>query len=182
MTTEYIYLLQEREFIKTNEPIFKLGKSKQPNLKRVTNYPNGTKLLFQTICDNCDIIEKNLLKIFKEKYELQNEIGYEYFKGNYIDMIKDIYEYIYDDKIENYKDFKKYSNIDRIVITNKDNIEGYLKIANNWHKFSNYDKNVKPLETFLESNLKEQNKKINYEKIVINICDECYYSVNKFET
>jgi len=31
--TEYIYLLQTREFIKTNENIYKIGKTKQENLK-----------------------------------------------------------------------------------------------------------------------------------------------------
>ena len=53
--SEYIYLLQEREFIKTKENIYKLGKSKQENLKRIQNYPNGTKLNIQLECENCDI-------------------------------------------------------------------------------------------------------------------------------
>ena len=38
--SEYIYLLQEREFIKTNEPIYKIGKTKQECLKRIINYSN----------------------------------------------------------------------------------------------------------------------------------------------
>ena len=54
----YIYLLQEREFIKTKENIYKLGKSKQENLKRIQNYPNGTKLNIQLECENCDINNK----------------------------------------------------------------------------------------------------------------------------
>lgn len=33
-STQYIYLLQEREFIKTNENIYKIGKTKQENCKR----------------------------------------------------------------------------------------------------------------------------------------------------
>ena len=36
---EYIYLLHEREFIKTNENIYKIGKSKQENTKRISSYP-----------------------------------------------------------------------------------------------------------------------------------------------
>jgi hypothetical protein len=89
--SHYIYLLQEREFIKTNEPIYKIGKSKQENLKRICNYPNGTKLLFQMICNDCDSLEKQLISIFKEKYEIQYDIGNEYFKGNSREMIKDIF-------------------------------------------------------------------------------------------
>jgi len=44
---EYIYLIREREFIKTNEPIYKIGKTKQPCLNRLYNYPKGTALIFQ---------------------------------------------------------------------------------------------------------------------------------------
>ena len=90
--TNYIYLLYEREFIKTNEYIYKIGKSKQENLKRICNYPNGSKLLFQIICENCDVLEKYLIKLFDTKYEKQKDIGNEYYKGDYIEMIKDIYK------------------------------------------------------------------------------------------
>jgi hypothetical protein len=33
---EYIYLLQEREFIKTNEPIYKVGRTKAEHNKRAS--------------------------------------------------------------------------------------------------------------------------------------------------
>ena len=90
----YIYLLQEREFIKTNENIFKIGKTKQENLKRLGSYPIGSQLLFQMICYDCDTIVKQILLIFHEKYISQRDIGYEYFKGNYKEMIDDIYNCI----------------------------------------------------------------------------------------
>jgi hypothetical protein len=64
----YIYLLQEREFIKTKENIYKLGKTKQENLKRIQNYPNGTKLNIQLECENCDITEKNLIIIIIKQF------------------------------------------------------------------------------------------------------------------
>ena len=51
----YIYLLQEREFIKTKENIYKLGKSKQENLKRLKQYSKGSELIIQLQCENCDI-------------------------------------------------------------------------------------------------------------------------------
>lgn len=87
---QYIYLIQEREFIKTNEPIYKIGRTKQENLKRICNYPNGTRLIIQMECVNCDDIEKELICLFKKKYELQKDIGNEYFKGNCIEMRRDI--------------------------------------------------------------------------------------------
>jgi len=95
---EYIYLVQEREFIKANEEIYKIGKSKQENLKRFNSYPKGSELLFQCVCNDCNKIETILIKLFKEKYKLQKNIGNEYFKGNYIDMIKDIYDTIFNIK------------------------------------------------------------------------------------
>ena len=64
----YIYLLQERAFIKTKENIYKLGKTKQENLKRIQNYPNGTKLNIQLECENCDINEKNLIVIIIKQF------------------------------------------------------------------------------------------------------------------
>lgn len=91
---EYIYLLQEREFIKTLENIYKIGKSKQENLKRIQNYPNGTELIIQSECDDCDIVEKELIKIFKEKFIQRTDIGTEYFKGDKYKMRKIISDYI----------------------------------------------------------------------------------------
>jgi len=65
---EYIYLVQEREFIKTNEHIYKIGKTKQECLKRIKNYPNGTKLIIQIECNDCDKYEKLLITKFKKEF------------------------------------------------------------------------------------------------------------------
>ncbi len=154
---EYIYLIHTREFYNLNKNIYKIGKTKQENLKRFNNYPKGSKLLFQIICNNCDLAEKELLKIFKLKYNLESYIGLEYFSGNYISMIQDIYNYLYkdinitnnddknnydknnddknnDDKndkteiIDTYEKLLKYTNIKSIRIIDKDKIEGYLML------------------------------------------------------
>jgi len=55
---------------------------KQENLKRIQNYPNGTKLIIQLESENCDINEKNLIIIFKENFTQRTDIGTEYFEGN----------------------------------------------------------------------------------------------------
>ena len=54
---EYIYLIKLREFVKTNENIYKLGKSKK--------ILNGTGLLYQHDCYNCNLVEKRIINIFK---------------------------------------------------------------------------------------------------------------------
>ena len=64
----YIYLLQEREFIKTKENIYKLGKTKQENLKRLKQYSKGSELIIQLQCENCDINEKNLIIIIIKQF------------------------------------------------------------------------------------------------------------------
>jgi hypothetical protein len=87
-TNNYIYLLQEREFVKNNEHIYKIGKTKQEKLKRYNKYPKGSHLLLHISCFDCDIIEKTILSIFKEKFIHKKDIGYEYFEGNYIDMMR----------------------------------------------------------------------------------------------
>lgn len=158
--TEYIYLMQKREFIKTKENIYKIGKTKQENLKRITNYDNGSILICQFKCNDCDKLEKKLIALFREKYELQKEIGNEYFKGNCDDMRDDIYNYITDeniieedreefhneidkyyiyDKIENEEcflvdSFRKYQivsdSIKKVIITDKKNQIGYILLEN----------------------------------------------------
>ena len=160
METQYIYLLQEREFIKTKENIFKIGKTKQNNNDRIRQYPKGSILLFQMICSNCDNIERVLIKIFKENYKHCKEIGNEYFQGDSNDMIKNIFEIIKDFinsndineiekkdintekkimieneidenyEVKTYDDLKNISYISKIIITNKDTKEGYLKFIN----------------------------------------------------
>jgi hypothetical protein len=67
MTKKYIYLLQKREFIKSNEHIYKIGKTKQEYFKRYGNYPIGSDILLHINCKNCDIIKKNILSLFKRK-------------------------------------------------------------------------------------------------------------------
>jgi len=87
----YIYLIQEREFIKTNEPIYKIGKSKQDAMKRMNQYPKGSICLLHINCDDCDKTEKILIKLFKNKYKHKSNIGNEYFEGNSNNMMEDIF-------------------------------------------------------------------------------------------
>jgi hypothetical protein len=153
MSTNYIYLLCEREFIKTNEPIYKIGRSLQENLKRIQSYPNGSKLLLQSICEDCTDSEKELIKLFKLNFIHRNDIGNEYFEGNCYKMIQIMTEYLIttftqknlfdivhnvedksDENTESVKD-KNYENTENdeeeeheheFII---DNIDEYLKVS-----------------------------------------------------
>jgi hypothetical protein len=89
--TNYIYLLQEREFLKTKENIFKVGMTTKLNHKRFNQYPKSSILLFQIICQNCKDIEKIIIEKFKNIFKIRKDIGNEYFEGDYLNMIDIIY-------------------------------------------------------------------------------------------
>lgn len=95
--TQYIYLLQEREFIKTKEDVYKVGMTKKENYERFNQYPKGSVLLFQMICNNCKHMEKMVLTKFKETFKQRKDIGNEYFEGEYKKMIDIVYLTIKDE-------------------------------------------------------------------------------------
>ena len=84
-----LYLLIEREFLKTNEPIYKVGKT--INMKnRMMQYPKDSCVLFSIATEDRDLNEKTITTIFKQKFKHRSDIGSEYFEGNYKLMIKSI--------------------------------------------------------------------------------------------
>jgi hypothetical protein len=87
---EYIYLIREREFIKSNEQIYKIGKSKQENCKRTKSYPKGSILECVFRVDDCNQKEKDIITLLTTKYKRRKDIGNEYFEGDRNEMIKDI--------------------------------------------------------------------------------------------
>ena len=170
MNPQYIYLLIEREFIKTKENIFKIGKTKQLNNIRFSQYPKESILLLQISCYDCDIFEKNLINIFKEKFINRKDIGNEYFQGDYIDMINEIYiNGLKENKnsINNntYKEYTKKDIIDKNNIT-KENID-----VNNITNENINENNINKV------NIDENN--INKENIYNNISGN--YSCKKCE-
>ena len=90
---EGLYLLHTREFVSTDKPIFKLGRSNQLD-NRVKQYPNGSKIMLMIKCKNSKSCESNLINLFKSKFIQQTYYGTEYFEGNYVDMIKEICNYV----------------------------------------------------------------------------------------
>ena len=94
ITCEYVYLLQEREFINLGESIYKIGRTKQLNDKRFKQYPKNSMLLLQTFCNNCVTCENQIMNMFKQKYIHRVDIGSEYFEGNVKEMQRDIFNIV----------------------------------------------------------------------------------------
>lgn len=92
--SHHIYLLREREFIKTNENIFKVGKSKQENMNRMRDYPNGSDVIIYIKCANCDETENIIIKEFKSKFNQMVDIGREYFEGDPDQMVDIIFNHV----------------------------------------------------------------------------------------
>ena len=84
---EQIYLLKT-DMIMENLPIYKIGRSRQPDVKRVRSYPKTYKLVSMNTCENCVYIESELLKLFHKKYKIAYR--HEYFIGDENEMAKDI--------------------------------------------------------------------------------------------
>jgi hypothetical protein len=87
----YIYILIEREFIRLNEPVYKIGKTTQDDFKRFKQYPKDSKLIHQIYCDDCHGLERRLIELFRVKYRQRRDIGIEYFEGDGRDMVNTIY-------------------------------------------------------------------------------------------
>lgn len=90
-----VYLVHDAVAIASNENVYKIGRTSQQDLSRFKNYTKGSKLMFLTICHNCNIIEKKIIELFKTKYINRLDRGYEFFQGDCISMIKDIIAIIY---------------------------------------------------------------------------------------
>lgn len=146
----YLYLIKEREFIKTNENIYKIGKTKQKNNKRFYSYPKGSILILQVYSDEIDKIERKLITLFKKQFKHAKSYGKEYFDGDHIKM----QDMILDNVI-----FKKE------IIKTSDGTETKKRVEkltyeNNGVEYTNYHDTVnmleKPLQDFLRGNEKRK--------------------------
>lgn len=82
----HLYLLQEREFIKSDENVFKIGKSADITT-RCMHYPKGSHIIIVMECDDITVCENKLKSILDEKFKNRSDIGREYYEGDK-DLIK----------------------------------------------------------------------------------------------
>lgn len=92
----YIYLIQEKNFVKKNESIYKIGLTKESNpFDILNNYSNGYQLLLmrnvQLYIEKYNIpleqIESKIIEYFCNTFKQKLDIGREYFEGDIEDMI-----------------------------------------------------------------------------------------------
>ena len=115
METQYVYLLQTREFFNSKQPVYKIGRTKKHNLTRFSQYTLGSVLLFQSSCRDCYKLEREIITLFKQKYIHKHLIGRESFEGDVDEMVRDLCDII------------KYERETRVLIVN--NIESTQEVV-----------------------------------------------------
>jgi len=199
--SQYIYLLQTREFINSNLPVYKVGKTKQINNLRFNSYPKGSKLLSQLCCKDCDECEKQILSLFDKKYKKRTDFGNEYYEGNYKDMKRDIFDIIEAENDKTYNEVNDFCNFEEEVGVevsqlNNDIENMTIEQPSNYTVPSNGTENeieqpINDTENDIEQpinateNDKPRNEKIkeNTEPLIQSIktkfyCEKCYYYTN----
>jgi len=86
---QYVYVVQEREFIALGMPIYKIGYTTKKPLIRLSRYPKGSECIFITPVSNGMTAEQQIFKEFEKHEELiqRKDIGTEYYEGDLNKMI-----------------------------------------------------------------------------------------------
>jgi len=136
-----LYLLREREFIKSNETIYKIGRSDDV-MKRVNQYPNGSMVYLIIGCNDNAIHESNLIEIFNNKFANEKYVGNEYFKGDMFLMKETMLEYM-KSKQNNFYIIDEELIIERV---NKENNLCIPRVEQNIHNIKEIIKNIVSME------------------------------------
>jgi len=91
---EGVFLVQLREFINSNDNIYKIGKIKNmDNINRT--YPNDCRVLLNMKCKNSKDCQKYLVNLFNDKFIKRTYYGSDFYEGDENNMIDEIYKYLY---------------------------------------------------------------------------------------
>lgn len=82
----YLYIIHEREFIKTNENVFKFGRTFDI-FTRFHQYPKGSKLILSVNSNNPVAHERIILDALRTHFCNRRDIGAEYFECSLSKMI-----------------------------------------------------------------------------------------------
>ena len=131
----YIYLLREREFIRLNEPTYKIGRTQQNPYDRFSSYPKGTEIILYIMVDDSVSLEKQVINTFKKIYEHKKGYGNEYFSGNVSEMIKTIYSVVFKDEKSNNENKKIKEELDLTIEKLKSSEEQLIKAKTQYENF-----------------------------------------------
>ena len=84
----WVYIVWEREFIRLNEEVYKVGHTVAGIEKRVKQYPEGSILCFTRWVSQPVVAETSILAAFKKVFKHRKDIGSEYFEGDLDAMVQ----------------------------------------------------------------------------------------------
>lgn len=127
----YIYLIQDGK--DKGSHIYKIGKTIQKGgdsrkINRIQQYSKGTIVIniFNTLTEQIDLIENNIKRLFKNKYNLVR--GSEWFEGDLYQMSNDIYHIINENNKEYGKREEPQNNLQCIKCQKIFSTKWYYKI------------------------------------------------------
>lgn len=90
----YIYIIKEREFIKTNENVYKIGRTKRGHSKRTNEYPKDSVVMLVIKVSDDKVYETAILEHLRNVSKQRKDIGSEYFEDNFYNLSKYVMEII----------------------------------------------------------------------------------------
>lgn len=77
----HLYIVREREFLKTQEPIYKIGKTTNI-VNRMPKYPKSSRVIAILYCStDIHLAEKRLITKFDATFVKRSDIGSEYYES-----------------------------------------------------------------------------------------------------
>jgi len=85
----HLYLVQEREFIRSGEQTYKVGKSRNVG-QRMVQYPKDSRIVCFMGVSDIDVAEREILQIFRVMFRHETQYGAEYFSGSCREMMQQL--------------------------------------------------------------------------------------------
>jgi hypothetical protein len=127
---QYVYIIREREFIRLNQYVYKIGKTTQEPNTRLAGYPKGSEVLVFITVNNCHEVEKKMIALFCKQFTQEKQYGREYFMGDAYKMISSLMELVAEDHMEPKKSKKSESLTNDILKNSFEELTSLEKCLN----------------------------------------------------
>ena len=85
---KYCYLIKEREFVKTGESIYRIGKSSFGYKHRIAKCPKNSVVFVIAKVYDCNISLKNIIKHFNKLFKKRTDLGKHCYQGDINSIIR----------------------------------------------------------------------------------------------
>ena len=96
----YLYILQEREFFRSGEDVYKVGRTDRDVFERFKEYPKGSRLLFcqHVPLDRVKDLEDEVKARFRRLFRARIDVGSESFVGQWHEMVDVVVDVVREDR------------------------------------------------------------------------------------